>query len=150
MFRGYVVEDNPSARAALAEALAELAGVTTVGFAGEQAPAIAWLTNPGNDWDIAIVDLQLGSGGSGYRVLSALSQRQPHQRVVAWTDSADALARARCRILGCDRIFDRTTDVNAMMDFCTAESEAQALGPTGDRFPSEPHSRGSSAASRRP
>ena len=126
MFRGFVVEDDAPVRAALVESLAELAGVTTVGCAGDVQAALAWLTDPANDWDIAIVDLQLGTGGSGWRVLEALAQRQPQQRVVVWTATADALAQARCRTLGVDQVFDRTTGNSQLMDYCMAQSEAQA------------------------
>jgi two-component system OmpR family response regulator len=146
MFRGFVVEDNVPVRAALVEGLAELAGVTTVGYAGDEKSAAAWLGDPGNDWDIAIVDLHLGTGGSGYRVLEALSRRQPHQHVVVWTAAADPLARERCRMLGADRVFDRASEISGLMDYCMAESEAQARAGNGGRFPPRPARGGSNAA----
>jgi hypothetical protein len=59
----------------LVEGLAERAGVTTVGYAGDERTAIAWMTDPANDWDIAIIDLNLGLGGSGYGVLEAVGKR---------------------------------------------------------------------------
>ncbi|MDB5945611.1 MAG: putative response regulator, CheY [Ramlibacter sp.] len=141
MFRGFVVEDNAPVRAALVEGLAELAGVTTVGYAGDEQTARAWLTDAANDWDIAIVDLHLGSGGSGYRVLEAVVRRQPHQRVVVWTATADAAARHRCRALGADEVFDRATEISQLMDFCMVQSEAQARAATANsRFPPAPRS----------
>lgn len=143
MFRGFVVEDDEPVRAALIEGLAELGGVTTVGFASDEQTAIAWLSDPANMWDIAIVDLHLGSGGSGFRVLEKLARRQPHQRVVVWTAAADALTRTRCRVLGCDRFFDRAGEFAELMDYCTAESEAQARAASGsDRFPPPPAAAG--------
>lgn len=136
MFRGFVVEGNAPVRAALVEGLAELAGVTTVGYAGDMQAALAWLTDPSNGWDIAIVDLHLGAGGSGWPVLEALARRQPHQRVVVWTAAADALARARCRTLGVDEVFDRATEDARLMDYCMGQSEAQARALSGStRFP---------------
>jgi DNA-binding NarL/FixJ family response regulator len=136
MFRGFVVEDNVPVRAALVEGLAELAGVTTVGYAGDEKSAVAWLTDPANDWDIAIVDLHLGTGGSGFRILEALAKRQPHQRVVVWTASADAQARARCRAMGIDQVFDRASENSQLMDYCMAQSEAQARAVNASgRFP---------------
>ena len=136
MFRGFVVDDNTDATAILMEALAELAAVTIVGSADGEAAAIAWLTDPVNEWNMAIVDLQLGANGSGYRVLSALAARQPNQRVVVWTGGADALARTRCRVLGCDRIFDRATEVADMLDYCMVESEATAIRSPASRVAS--------------
>ncbi|MBI2770976.1 MAG: response regulator [Burkholderiales bacterium] len=127
MFKGFVVEDNLDATGTLVEALAELAGVTTVGSAAGEEAAIAWLTNPDNDWNVAIIDLQLGANGSGYRVVAALADRLPHQKVIVWTASADAMARTRCRVLGCDRVFDRATEISELMEYCMVESEAGVL-----------------------
>jgi DNA-binding NarL/FixJ family response regulator len=139
MFRGFVVEDNARVRAALVEGLAELAGVTTVGYAGDEQTAKAWLVDPANDWDIAIVDLHLGHGGSGFRVLEAVQKRQPHQRVVVWTATADPATRHRCSALGADEVFDRATGNSQLMDFCMVQSEAHARAATASRrFPSGP------------
>lgn len=136
MFRGFVVEDNAAVRAALVEGLAELGGVTTVGYAGDEQTARAWLGDPANHWEIAIVDLHLGHGGSGYRVLESVGKRQPHQRVVVWTATADPAARNRCRALGADEVFDRATEVSELMDFCMVQSEARAhAAAAGRRFP---------------
>ena len=147
MFRGFVVEDNAPVRAALVEGLAELAGVTTVGYAGDERTAIGWLNDPANDWDIAVVDLHLGTGGSGYAVLEALARRQPHQRVVVWTATADPLEKSRCLILGVDRVFDRATENTELMEYCMAQSEAHALGAhAAERFP--PAKRRSAASQR--
>ena len=131
MFRGFVVEDNAPVRAALVEGLAELAGVTTVGYAGDEQSATAWLTDSANDWDVVIVDLDLGAGGSGYRVLEAVATRQPHQHVLVWTATTDPAALDRCRKLGADRVFDSATDLSQLMDFCTAQSEAQVRAANG-------------------
>jgi CheY-like chemotaxis protein len=151
MFRGFVVEDNVPVRAVLVEGLAELAGVTTVGYAGDERAALAWLTDAANDWDIAIVDLHLGTGGSGYGVLEALRRRQPHQRVVVWTATAEPAEISRCLVLGADRVFDRATENSQFMEYCMAQSEAQALAANArGRFPPAkvraPVQRGSIAA----
>ena len=136
MFRGFVIEDNAPVRAALVEGLAELAGVTTVGYAGDEKTAVAWLTNPANDWDIAIVDLHLGTGGSGYGVLQALARRQPHQRVVVWTATADPLEKSKCLVLGVDRVFDRALENSQLMEYCMEQSVAQARAANASgRFP---------------
>jgi DNA-binding NarL/FixJ family response regulator len=136
MFRGFVVEDNAAVRAALIEGLAELAGVTTVGYAGDEKTAVAWLTDTANDWDIAIVDLHLGTGGSGYGVLQVLARRQPHQRVVVWTATADPLEKSKCLLLGVDRVFDRALENSQLMEYCMDQSVAQARAATGSaRFP---------------
>ena len=136
MFRGFVVEMNASVRATLVEGLAELAGVTTVGYAADERTAVEWLTDTANDWDIAIVDLQLGGRGSGHAVLEALAGRQPHQRVVVWTAAADSREAARCLELGVDRVFDRESENAQLMEYCMAQSEAHALAAlSSGRFP---------------
>ena len=136
MFRGFVVEGNASVRATLVEGLAELAGVTAVGYAGDERTAVAWLTDPANDWDIAVVDLHLGGSGSGYGVLEALVRRQRHQRVVVWTAAADSREANRCLELGADRVFDRAPENSELMEYCMAQSEAQALAAVSSgRFP---------------
>lgn len=136
MFRGFVVEDNAPVRAALVEGLAELAGVTTVRYAGDERTALAWLTDPANDWDIAIVDLHLGTGGTGYGVLEAVARRQPHQRVVVWTATADPHEKSRCLVLGVDRVFDRAAENSLLMEYCVAQSEAQAVAASAsERVP---------------
>ena len=138
MYRGFVVESDAAVRGALVEGLAELAGVTTVGFADDEQSALAWLADPENGWDIAIVELHLG-GGSGTRLLEALVKRQPQQRVVVWTASADTLERIRCRMLGVDQVFDRATEGAQLMDYCMAQSAAHALAgsPPGRSTPAE-------------
>ena len=139
MFRRFVVEDDAQVRAALVEALAEFAGVTTVGYSGDERTARAWLTNPANDWDIAVLALNLGTGGSGHRVLESVATRQPHQRVVVWPATADAIARERCAALGADKVFDRATEISQLMDFCMVQSEGQArTAAVGNRFPRGP------------
>lgn len=136
MFRGFVVEDDAAVRAALVEGLAELAGVTTVGYAGDERTALAWLTDAANDWDLAIVDPHLGTSGSGYGVLKALSRRQPHQRVVVWTRTTDPLEESRCLLMGVDRVFSRVTENSELMAYCMAQSEAQARAASASsRFP---------------
>ena len=137
MFRGFVVEVSATVRATLVEGLAELAGVTTVGYAQDERTAIAWLTDPANEWDLAVVDLHLGGCGTGYGVLEALALRQPHQRVVVWTAAAsDSQDASRCLELGVDRVFDRATGNAQLMEYCMAQSEAQALAAlSSGRFP---------------
>jgi DNA-binding NarL/FixJ family response regulator len=135
MFRGFLLEHNAPARAALVEGLAELAGVTTVAYAGDERTAIGWMTDPANDWDIAIIDLNVGHGGSGYRVLEAVGKRLPHQRVVVWTASASPEVRNRCHALSADRVFDQATEISQLMDFCMAHAEAHARSAGGSRFP---------------
>jgi len=123
----FVVEDNVSIRDSLVEALAELAGIVTGGVAGNEKAAIAWLTDTGNEWDIAIVDLILEPGGSGFGVLNALRQRKPGQKMVVLTGTANPEVRKQCEALGSDGVFDKSIETDALMDYCLALSQAQDM-----------------------
>lgn len=122
--RAFVVEDKLSIRESLIEALAELADIQTVGVAASEKAAVAWLTDPANTWQIAIVDLILEPGGNGFGVLNACRDRQPGQKVVVLTGTANADVRRHCEALGCDRVFDKSMETDALMSYCIELSEA--------------------------
>jgi two-component system OmpR family response regulator len=116
--RAFVVEDNASIREGLIEALAELTGTETVGVASTEAQAIEWLRDPAHAWDVAIVDLVLEPrGGSGFGVLRALRDRQPHQKMVVLTGAATIDVRRRCEALGGDGVFDKSMETEALLDW---------------------------------
>lgn len=116
--KAFVVEDNASIRESLIEALWELAGITTAGVAANEKAAIAWLHDPANDWDVAIVDLILEPGGSGLGVLNACRNRPPERKMVVLTGTANPDVRKQCLALGCDRVFDKSIETDALMDWC--------------------------------
>lgn len=122
--RAFVVEDRVSIRESLIEALRELAGIDTCGVAASEKAAVAWLTDAANEWDIAIVDLILEPGGSGFGVLKALRERKPGQTVVVLTGTANADVRRHCEALGCDRVFDKSIETDALMSYCLALAQA--------------------------
>jgi len=122
----FVVEDNVSIRESLIEALAELADIRTGGVASSEKAAIAWLTNPDNEWDIAIVDLILEPGGSGFGVLNALKDRKPGRKMVVLTGTANPDVRRQCEALGSDGVFDKSIETDALMDYCRRLSQAAA------------------------
>ena len=122
--KAFIVEDNPSIRESLIEALAELAGIETTGVAGSQKAAVAWLNNPDNHWDIAIVDLILEPGGSGFGVLLACRERSPERKMVVLTATANPDVRSQCEALGCDRVFDKSIETDALMEYCAALNRA--------------------------
>ena len=73
--KAFVVEDLAAIRESLVEALSELGGIETAGWAANEKTAVAWLRDPAHHWDIAVVDLVLEpGGGSGFGVLQALRQ----------------------------------------------------------------------------
>jgi DNA-binding NarL/FixJ family response regulator len=124
-FKAFVVEDQAGIREGLIDALSEISGVTTVGWAANERDALAWLREPGNAWDIAIVDLVLEpGGGSGYGVLKALSQRGSTRKVVVLTATAEPAVRRQCESLGADGVFDKAMETDAMLDYCSKLARA--------------------------
>jgi DNA-binding NarL/FixJ family response regulator len=123
--KAYLVEDQASIRESLAEALAELAALDLVGWAGNEKTALAWLRDPAHPWDIAIVDLILEpGGGSGFGVLRALRDRASHRKLIVLTATADPQVRRRCEEMGADAVFDKAMETEAMLDFCAALGRA--------------------------
>jgi DNA-binding NarL/FixJ family response regulator len=124
--KAFVVEDNVWIRESLIEALRDLADIDTRAFAGSEKAAVAWLTDPSNEWDVAIIDLILEPGGSGFGVLRACHQRKPAQKLVVLTATANPDVRRLCVALGCDEVFDKSMETDALMDYCRSLSQAAA------------------------
>lgn len=123
--KAFVVEDQDPIRESLVEALSELAGIEATGWATNEKAATAWLRNPVNQWDIAIVDLVLEpGGGSGFGVLQALRSRPSTQKMVVLTGTADPQVRRSCVEMGADGVFDKAMETEAMLDYCVALARA--------------------------
>ena len=115
--RTYIVEDNATIRENLIGTLEELASVEAVGFSETENQSAEWLQAHPGEWDLVIVDLFLKQG-SGLGVIEACRSRAPHQRVVVLTNYATPDIRRRCEELGVDAVFDKSTDIDALIDFC--------------------------------
>ncbi len=113
----FIVEDNPTIRENLIATLEELASVEAVGTADTENEGKAWLTTKSGDWDLAIIDLFLKQG-SGLGVLSACRNRKPSQKVVVLSNYATADIRQRCAQIGVDAVFDKSNEIDALVDYC--------------------------------
>lgn len=113
----FFVEDNATIRKNLIETLLELSDVEPVGYAETEAEGVEWLIDPSNTWDLAIVDLFLRQG-SGLGVVAACQNRKPGQRVIVLSNYATLDVRQRCKELGVDAIFDKSNEIDALLDFC--------------------------------
>lgn len=118
--KAYIVEDNELIRDNLVETLTELAGVETIGFSTTEADACYWLERHPADWDLLVVDLFLGQG-TGLGVLRKCVHRSAVQKVVVLSNYATAEMRNRCLACGADAIFDKSTELDLFLDFCTAQ-----------------------------
>jgi len=119
----YIVEDNPTIRENLIGTLEELAQIDAVGTAETENEGKAWLAENGGDWDLAIVDLFLKQG-SGLGVLAACRDRPSRQKVVVLSNYATADIRQRCAQLGVDAVFDKSNEIDALVDYCIQQSAA--------------------------
>jgi DNA-binding NarL/FixJ family response regulator len=125
----YIVEDNATIRENLIGALEELAAIDSVGAAETEEDGKRWLQSHPGLWDLAIVDLFLRQG-SGLGVLEACRQRQPHQRMVVLSNYATPDIRMRCAQLGVDAVFDKSNQIDALVDYCIERARAlSADGP---------------------
>lgn len=115
----YIVEDSATIRENLISTLEEIAPVVVVGFAETENEAITWLASHDGDWQLAIVDLFLKEG-SGLGVLKGCQNRNPDQKVVVLTNYATSDIRRRCAELGSDAVFDKSNELEMLLDYCTA------------------------------
>lgn len=119
--RTYIVEDNATIRENLIGTLEELASVEAVGVAETEDEGKHWLANHGDQWDLAIVDLFLRQG-SGLGVLAACRSRRPGQKMVVLSNYATPDVRMRCAQLGVDAVFDKSNEIDALVDYCIEHS----------------------------
>jgi len=119
-FRAYIVEDSPTIRENLIEALQELAMVESVGSAETESEGRRWLAQNDGYWDLAIIDLFLKEG-SGLNILQACRARRPTQKMVVLSNHATKDVRWRCSQLGADAVFDKSTEIDALVDYCVNE-----------------------------
>lgn len=116
----YIVEDNATIRDNLIATLEELANIDAMGTAETENEAKAWLKDKDRHWDLAIVDLFLKQG-SGLGVLEACRNRQAHQKVIVLSNYATLDIRKRCVQLGVDAVFDKSNEIDALIDYCIAQ-----------------------------
>ena len=113
----YIVEDNPTIRENLIGTLEELASVRAVGWAEGERDARDWLAAHAGEWDLVIVDLFLRQG-SGIGVLEACRSLKDGHQVVVLSNYATADMRRRCLELGADAVFDKSNDIDALVEYC--------------------------------
>ena len=120
--RTYIVEDNATIRENLIGTLEELASIESLGWAEGESDAKHWLAAHAGAWDLAIVDLFLKQG-SGLGVIEACRRRDPAQRVVVLSNYATTDMRKRCMQLGADAVFDKSNEIDALVEYCILQSE---------------------------
>ncbi len=122
----YIVEDSPVIRESLIATLEELVPVRVVGTAEDESTALSWLANPDNEFDLVIVDIFLRTG-SGLGVLRAANHLTRRHKTVVMSNFATPDMRRRCIELGADRVFDKSNDIDALIQYCGQLAEGRGV-----------------------
>jgi DNA-binding NarL/FixJ family response regulator len=116
--RTYIVEDSPVIRDNLIATLEELVPVVrVVGIAEDEATAVAWLAHAEHQVGLVIIDIFL-KGGSGLGVLRHARASQPGAKLVVLSNYATQDMRRRCFELGADKVFDKSDEIDALIQYC--------------------------------
>lgn len=113
----FIVEDSPVIRDNLVATLEELAPVEVAGTAEDEATAVAWLGHAEHRVDLLIIDIFL-KGGSGLGVLRRASGLQMGAKRVVLSNYATPDMRLKCLELGADKVFDKSDEIDALIQYC--------------------------------
>jgi len=114
--RAFLVEDSPMVVETLSAALEEMAEVDVVGCAGTEQGALSWFGSRTNGCDVAIIDIFLQSG-SGLGVLEGMRSFAPPPQRVVLTNYSTRDMRARCKALGAEEVFDKSTEIEELVSW---------------------------------
>lgn len=113
----YLIEDSALITENLIATLEELTDVSVVGHTALESQAKEWLNDDANLWQLAIVDIFLREG-SGLGVLAACRQRPAERKMVVISNYATPEMRQHCLALGANAVFDKSTEIDALVDYC--------------------------------
>jgi DNA-binding NarL/FixJ family response regulator len=117
----FIVEDSPVIRENLIAALEELAPVKVVGTAEDEPTAVSWLTGD-RPCDLVIIDIFL-KRGSGLGVLRAVGELHKPMSLVVLSNYATPDMRRKCLELGASRVFDKSNEIDALIQYCARLAE---------------------------
>jgi two-component system OmpR family response regulator len=121
--RVLLVEDHRDLREQLRRTLQAIGGVQVVQTCTTSAEAVEWLARHPEHWDLALVDLFLQEG-NGFDVLRSCQRRAAHQRVVVISNYSREPAREHARQAGADAFFDKSFDLDALVQYCVSHAAA--------------------------
>lgn len=116
--QAFVIEDNATIRENLIGTLEELTCVRVMGTSASEDEALTWLADHGDAWDLVIVDLFLKQG-SGIHLAQRIQRTRPTQKIVVFSNYINAGVRKRCAQLGVDAVFDKSTEIDSLVDYCS-------------------------------
>lgn len=99
--------------------LEEMLPVRVVGFAEDEPGAARWMAASGADCDLLIIDIFLKIG-TGLQVLGHAKVLCPAARCVVLTNYATPDIRRLCLPLGAHRVFDKSSELDELLDYCAS------------------------------
>lgn len=123
--RTFIVEDSPIILDKLVLALEELTPVKVVGSAAGEADALRAIGGLDASLDLLIVDIFLKSG-SGFGVLKRIADAGVTGKRVVLTNYATAEVRRKCLALGANRVFDKSSELEELIEYCGRIADGDA------------------------
>jgi DNA-binding NarL/FixJ family response regulator len=117
LIRCFIVEDSPVILHGLIDTLEQMLPLKVVGSCGDQKSAVAWLDGHRGQYDVVITDIFLKQG-TGLDVLKHLQPLQGGFTKVVLTNYATADMRQRCAALGADMVFDKSSELDELIEYC--------------------------------
>lgn len=99
--------------------LDEVTNFKVAGCVQTESEAVDWILLNGGTCDLVIVDIFLASG-LGTEVLRRAKHAHARPKFVVLTNYATDDIRRRVMALGADRIFDKSTDLDMLIEYCSA------------------------------
>lgn len=119
----FLVEDSPTIREELIPALYELGNVEVLGYAEGEREAGRWLNQHGSNCDLVFIDLFLKEG-SGLGVLRDCGELGLPVRRIILSNYATQEMRRQALALGADAVFDKSTELPELFDYCAGLGRA--------------------------
>jgi DNA-binding NarL/FixJ family response regulator len=121
-----IVEDSRLLREMLTDVLSSVDNVCVVAEAEDESTGLSLMES--RQPDLVIVDLELSSG-SGIGILTALHSdrnRYGDPKAVVFTNHGSSVLRRRCESLGIDGFFDKSYQLDDLIDYVQTERDARA------------------------
>jgi DNA-binding NarL/FixJ family response regulator len=122
----FIVEDSGLILRGLIDTLQEMLPLQVLGCAGDEGSACEWLDKSGHDIDLMIVDIFLKSG-TGLEVLRHAQTLGLKGHKVVLTNYATPEIRSRCAELDADRVFDKSVQLDELIEYCSELAADQGL-----------------------
>ena len=118
--KAFVVGGQPSCQGSLIAALEELAPIEVIGMVADERSAIQWMKAHALECDIVITDIFF-KDGSGLGVLRAGSRLgDKSMDMVVISNYATPDMRRKCVELGAKQVFDKSSEIDALIAYCSS------------------------------